>query len=179
MASGKPKPFPWVEVGGKPSYAEMVKSSAKALTGANKLPLGSHAARLSSGKAVRHPGGRHIALGNKQAEFNRRSVFDRIIFPRRSVFDRISWNDSKFDKRTGVNINHDHSVHQEKQPQVRLQSSPVLDLNLNLGQCSFEPQEQRTKTVSNKRPITLPKCKMGLQQNTYSLQQSTYTRDPF
>ena len=36
-----------------------------------------------------------------------------------------------------------------------------------------------TKAVSNKRLIWEPKPKMGLQHNTYSLQQSTHTEDPF
>ena len=35
------------------------------------------------------------------------------------------------------------------------------------------------KVVSNRRPIAEPKPKMGLQHNTYSLQQSTYMEDPF
>ena len=35
------------------------------------------------------------------------------------------------------------------------------------------------QAVSNKRPIAEPKPKMGLQHNTYSLQQSNYMEDPF
>ena len=37
----------------------------------------------------------------------------------------------------------------------------------------------RTKAVFNRRPITEPKLKIGLQYNTYSLQHSTYMEDLF
>ena len=40
-------------------------------------------------------------------------------------------------------------------------------------------KQQNAKAVSNRRPIWEPKPKMGLQHNTYSLQQSTQTEDPF
>jgi len=36
----------------------------------------------------------------------------------------------------------------------------------------------KPKAISNGTPIWKPKLKMGLQHNTYGLQQSTHTEDP-
>lgn len=67
--------FPWLEAGKKKSLAVAgIKRSV--LTGANKIPVGSH------------------SLGNveRSANPNHKSVFERLHFPRVSVFERLNWN---------------------------------------------------------------------------------------
>lgn len=56
LASDKPRPFPWVEVGKKPSYADMAKSQMRVqkgvLTEANAIPIGSQMGVLSGANAT-------------------------------------------------------------------------------------------------------------------------------
>jgi hypothetical protein len=75
--------FPWVEVGKKLSFADLIKQPAKSSSGINP------AAVLTGANSI--PGCQTI-FGNqgKQAPSNHTSIFYRIIFPRTSTFNHLS-----------------------------------------------------------------------------------------